>query len=358
MAEKRLLSLVVSVYNEEAALPLYYRAVQQVLESCGWEHELIFVNDGSRDGSRELLRKLAERDARVRVISFSRNFGHEAAMIAGIDAAAGSAVVCMDADLQHPVESIPELLRLFSEGYDVISMVRTENRSAGIIKNISSSGFYAVMNAMSGTDFQKNASDFFGLSARAAAVLRSDYREKVRFLRGYVQSLGFRSTVLRYAAGERAAGHSKYSIRKLFRFSMNTIMSFSELPLRLGIYAGVGSALLGMVILVYSLVMKVKNGAPDGYTTLIVVICFMFAVLFLLLGIIGQYIGVLFQEIKGRPIYIVEERLNFEGKSEKLLIEERGIKEFPQGQLKAGGDALQGGERGVSHSLGERGEQR
>ena len=182
-------------------------------------------------------------------------------------------------------------------------------------------------------------------------MLRSDYREKVRFLRGYVQSLGFRSTVLRYAAGERAAGHSKYSIRKLFRFSMNTIMSFSELPLRLGIYAGVGSALLGMAILVYSLIMKVKNGAPDGYTTLIVVICFMFAVLFLLLGIIGQYIGVLFQEIKGRPIYIVEERLNFEGKSEKLLIEERGIKEFPQGQLKAGGDALQGGERGVSLSL-------
>ena len=135
--------------------------------------------------------------------------------------------------------------------------------------------------------------------------MRRDYRERVRFLRGYVQSLGFRSTALQYEAAERAAGQSKYSLAKLFRFSMNTIMSFSDLPLRLGIYAGIASGLLGLILLIYSIVMKVRIGAPAGYTTIIVVICFMFAVLFLILGIMGQYIGVLFEEVKGRPIYIV-----------------------------------------------------
>ena len=262
------------------------------------------MNDGSRDRSAEILDRFAAEDTRVRVLHFSRNFGHEAAMIAGIDYAEG-AVICMDADLQHPPQCIPAILAKLDEGFDVISMVRTANRSAGIIKNITSSAFYGVMNALSGTRFEKNASDFFAVSARAAEVLRNDYRERVRFLRGYVQSLGFRSTALQYEAAERAAGQSKYSLAKLFRFSMNTIMSFSDLPLRLGIYAGIASGLLGLILLIYSIVMKVRIGAPAGYTTIIVVICFMFAVLFLILGIMGQYIGVLFEEVKGRPIYIV-----------------------------------------------------
>lgn len=298
------LCVVVSVYNEEAALPLCHGRLTEVLSESGRDYTLLFVNDGSRDRSAEILDCLAANDPHVRVLHFSRNFGHEAAMIAGIDYAEG-AVICMDADLQHPPQCIPAILAKLDEGFDVISMVRTANRSAGIIKNFTSSAFYGVMNALSGTRFEKNASDFFAVSARAAEVLRHDYRERVRFLRGYVQSLGFRSTVLQYEAAERAAGQSKYSLAKLFRFSMNTIMSFSDLPLRLGIYAGIASGLLGLLLLIYSIVMKVRNGAPEGYTTIVVVICFMFAVLFLILGIMGQYIGVLFEEVKGRPIYIV-----------------------------------------------------
>ena len=299
-----MLTVVVSVYNEEAALPLCHERLTEVLRESGRDYTLLFVNDGSRDRSAEILDRFAAEDTRVRVLHFSRNFGHEAAMIAGIDDAEG-AVICMDADLQHPPQCIPAILAKLDEGFDVISMVRTANRSAGIIKNITSSAFYGVMNALSGTRFEKNASDFFAVSARAAEVLRRDYRERVRFLRGYVQSLGFRSTALQYEAAERAAGQSKYSLAKLFRFSMNTIMSFSDLPLRLGIYAGIASGLLGLILLIYSIVMKVRIGAPAGYTTIIVVICFMFAVLFLILGIMGQYIGVLFEEVKGRPIYIV-----------------------------------------------------
>ena len=305
MAERtNILTVVVSVFNEEEALPLCRERLTEVLERSGRPYALLFVNDGSSDGSAALLDRFAAEDARIRVLHFSRNFGHEAAMIAGIDYAEGN-VICMDADLQHPPQCIPEIVRAFDEGFDVISMVRTANRSAGLIKNITSAGFYGVMNALSGTRFEKNASDFFGISARAAEVLRHDYRERVRFLRGYVQSLGFRSTTLSYEAAERAAGHSKYSIRKLFRFSMNTIMSFSDLPLRLGIYAGIASGALGVLLLLYSIFTKLRFGAPDGYTTIIVVICFMFSMLFLILGIMGQYIGVLFQEVKGRPMYIV-----------------------------------------------------
>lgn len=311
---RKLLSVVVSVYNEEEALPLFYREAGRVLDLLtSWDYELIFVNDGSTDGSRAILYRLSKMDSRVKAVHFSRNFGHEAAMIAGIDLSSGDAVVCMDADLQHPPAVLPEIVRKFEEGYDVISMVRTANRSAGLIKNITSGGFYAVINRLSGVNFEKNASDFFGVSRRAAEVLKKEYRERVRFLRGYVQLIGFRRTVLQYEAADRAAGSSKYSIRKLFRFSMNTIMSFSDLPLRSGIWAGALSGMLGILLLIYSIVMKVRYGAPAGYTTLIVVMCFMFSILFVLVGIIGQYIGVLFQEIKGRPLYLIEETLNFPG---------------------------------------------
>ena len=314
---RKKVSVVVSVFNEEEALPLFYKEAGSVLGIQDWDYELIFVNDGSTDESRSILYRMAKMDDHVKVVHFSRNFGHEAAMIAGIDLASGDAVICMDADLQHPPAVLPKMLERFQDGYDVISMVRTANRSAGLIKNITSGGFYAVINTLSGVNFEKNASDFFGLSRRAAEVVRKEYRERVRFLRGYVQLIGFRRTVLEYEAADRAAGHSKYSIRKLFRFSMNTIMSFSDMPLRLGIWAGGFSGLLGIILLIYSIVMKVRYGAPAGYTTLIVVMCFMFAILFILVGIIGQYIGILFQEVKERPIYLIEETMNFHDDPEK-----------------------------------------
>ena len=304
--------IIVPCYNEAEGLSFFYNECRAVLDkTAGYMFRFIFIDDGSSDDTLRIIRTLAENETDVSYISFSRNFGKEAAMLAGLKHSTADLVVIMDADLQHPPACIPEMIRLFDDGYDVISMVRTENRSAGLIKNITSGGFYAVMNAMSGTSFEKNASDFFAVSRRAAEVLRRDYRERVRFLRGYVQSIGFRRTTLQYAAADRAAGHSKYSIRKLFRFSMNTIMSFSDLPLRLGIYAGALSGIISMILFVYTVWSKVTTGTPDGYATIICVICFMFTVLFLLVGIIGQYIGILFQEVKGRPIYLVEETLNF-----------------------------------------------
>lgn len=304
----KVLSIVVSVYNEEQALPLFYQTTKPILERLSWDYELLFVNDGSRDGSRLLLEQLAARDDKVRLVSFSRNFGHEAAMIAGIDYAAGDAIVCMDADLQHPPQCIPDIIARLEEGYGVISMVRTKNTSAGFVKNVTSAAFYKLINTLSDVKFEANASDFFVISRPAADVLRDNYREKVRFLRGYVQNIGFAKTTIEYEAHDRVAGESKYSLRKLFAFSMNTIMCFSNLPLKLGIYAGIFAALLGVAVMIYTLC--TRQGAPSGYATIVVLICFMFAILFVIVGIIGEYIAILFSELKDRPIYIVEKTEN------------------------------------------------
>ncbi len=305
---EKMLSVVVSVYNEEAVLEQFYREAERVLRTLSWDYELLFVNDGSMDGSPAILSRLAERDSRVKVVSFSRNFGHEAAMIAGIDHSSGDGIICMDADLQHPPECIPEIIRKFEEGYQVISMVRTKNQSAGLLKNLTSAAFYRLINALSDVHFEPNASDFFAVSRQVAEVLKKNYREHIRFLRGYVQNVGFPHTTISYEARVRAAGHSKYSIRKLFRLSVNTIVCFSNLPLKLGIYAGLMAGLMGLIVLVYTLF--TRGGAPSGYATIVVLLCFMFAVLFLIVGIIGEYISILFTELKDRPIYIVEKTEN------------------------------------------------
>ena len=235
-------------------------------------------------------------------------------MIAGIDNASGDYLVCMDADLQHPPTLLPEMLRKFESGYDIINMVRTVNKSAGIIKNITSSMFYKVINRLSDIHLVSNASDFFGISKRVADVLRNNYREKTRFLRGYVQNVGFNTVNIEYEARKRYAGESKYSIKKLFRFSMNTIMTFSNLPLKLGIYAGSMAAFLAIIMMIYTIVSFIRVGTPSGYATTICLICFMFSVLFFIVGIIGEYLGLILSEIKDRPIYIVEEKINFEDK--------------------------------------------
>lgn len=301
---------MISVYNEEAALHEFYRESKAVFETFPWEYEMIFVNDGSQDASMTILSELAGKDPKVKVVQFSRNFGHEAAMIAGIDYSTGDGVVCMDADLQHPPECVAEIIEKFEEGYEVISMVRTKNRSAGLVKNITSAAFYKLINWISDVKLQENASDFFALTANAAKVLRENYREKVRFLRGYVQNIGFRKTTIEYEARARVAGESKYSLRKLFKFSVNTILCFSDLPLKLGIYSGVAVGMLGLLVMLYTIYEWAVKGTPNGYATIVVLLCFMFAMLFVIVGIIGEYIAILFTELKDRPIYIVRETRN------------------------------------------------
>lgn len=303
---KKLLSVVVSVYNEELVLGDFYMEAKQILESIAWDYELIFVNDGSQDTSLLKLEELVKRDVHVRLVNFSRNFGHEAAMIAGIDYSRGDGVICMDADLQHPPECIPKVIEKLEAGYGVINLIRTKNKDAGRLKNVTSAGFYKVLNLLSPVKFEANASDFIAISKAAADVLRNEYREKVRFLRGYVQSLGFPKTSISYEAKERRAGESKYSIRKLMKFSVNSLLCFSDMPLKLGVYSGIFMAMVGLILMIYTIYSKVVYGTPSGYATIVVLLCFMFSLLMIIVGIIGEYIAILFTEVKGRPIYIVE----------------------------------------------------
>lgn len=313
-SQLKCLSIVVSVYNEEQGLEQFYQTTSEIVgRLCRaraqtaepLSYELFFVNDGSTDRSGEILEALAKRDrAHVSVLTFSRNFGHEAAMTAGLDYASGEYLVFMDADLQHPPQCIGEILAQFDAGYDIVSMVRTKNETAGLVKNLASGAFYRLVNCLSAMRFEPGASDFFAIDRRVADVLRRSFREKVRFLRGYVQNIGFRKTTLCYEAAPRVAGSSHYSLRKLWRFSVDTIICFSNLPLKLGIYAGFLSGLLGVLLIVYTLF--TRQSAPSGYATIVIVLCFMFAVLFLLLGIIGSYLAILFNELKDRPIYITE----------------------------------------------------
>ena len=291
------LSLIISVYNEEAVLEKFYKAfcsIEQNLEYGGGGYELIFVNDGSTDASMNILEVIAQQNKNVRVISFSRNFGHEAAMIAGIDHAAGDVIIC-----------IAPIMAKFEEGYEVISMVRTSNKSAGAIKNFTSRAFYRVINALSDqVKLEENASDFFAISSRVADVLRTNYREKTRFLRGYVQSVGFRKTTLEYTAAERAGGASHYTLKKLMNFAISTIVGFSDFPLKLGLYAGAVSFLAAVLFAISALC-----GFRE-YKVILAAFNVLFAVLFLLVGIMGEYFSVAFAELKNRPIYIVEKEIN------------------------------------------------
>ncbi|MEQ2366276.1 glycosyltransferase family 2 protein [Coprococcus sp. CLA-AA-H190] len=309
MRQKKI-TTVVSVYNEELSLKHFYEVTVQVLENLEWDYEMVFVNDGSSDRSIDILRSFANINSKVKVVNFSRNFGHEAAMIAGIDYATGDGIVCMDADLQHPPQCIPDIIKKFEEGYEVVAMVRTQNTDAGLIKRITSGAFYKVLNLMSPIKFENNSSDFFAMTQNVAEVLRRDYREKVRYLRGYVQSVGFKKTTLEFKAAKREAGESKYNIRKLLKFSINTLCSFSDLPLKLGVYSGCVVALCGFILMIYTIIEKLVHNAPAGYSTIIVALCFMFAVTLIVIGIIGEYIAILFAEVKNRPIYIVREVLN------------------------------------------------
>lgn len=301
-------SVVVSIYNEEESLDKFYSVCSEELRKLNRDYEIIFVNDGSVDKSGEMLEGFAKNDSNVVAIDFSRNFGHEAAMIAGIDYAKGDCIICMDGDLQHPPALVHDIVAKFDEGYEIVSMVRTERKDGGFFRKVTSNAFYSVLNKLSGANFIKNSSDFFAIHGKVADVLRKDYREKVRYLRGYVQSVGFKATTIEFTAAAREAGESKYTFTKLINFSINTILSFSDIPLRAGIVFGGIVAIIGFVVMIATFVDKyILKNTPNGYPTIIVTLCFMFAALFILLGIIGEYIGVLFKEIKDRPIYIVRE---------------------------------------------------
>jgi len=301
------ISIIVSVYNEEKVICKFYNELIDTLNSIGnYIFEIIFVNDGSTDDSESILKGLSLQDSKLKLINFSKNFGHEAAMIAGIDIASGDFIICMDSDLQHPPSKIKDILSKIGEGYEVVNMVRASNKKEKIWKRLSSHLFYKLINTISHVKFEPNASDFFMISSKVADIFRNNYREKVRFLRGYIQMVGFKKGTITFHAEERCDGESKYSAISLMKFAIGVIFTFSNMPLRLGLYTSLLSFLFGFGIIIYSVIMKlIGSYTPAGYTTVVVLLSFFFSILFLIIGIIGEYLRMIFEESKVRPIYLV-----------------------------------------------------
>ncbi len=306
------LSVVLPIYNEEQVIPEMYSRMTSVLEGIGEPYELVLVNDGSRDKSRELLHQLHIRDPRVRVINFARNFGHQVAITAGMDYAQGDAVVVIDADLQDPPEVIAEMMDKWREGYEVVYGVRTEREGETWFKLATANLFYRLMNSITSIDIPLDAGDFRLMDRAVIQTLRA-MREKRRYMRGLSVWVGFKQIPLPYRREARFAGETKYPLKKMLRFATDGITNFSLLPLQFATYMGFASAFLALVGLVVAVIGRLFwPGALLGQATTLVSVLFIGGVQLISLGILGEYLGRIYEEVKGRPLYIVTEALGYQ----------------------------------------------
>jgi polyisoprenyl-phosphate glycosyltransferase len=301
-----LLSVVVPVFNEEETLvELYRRLALALTPTETWE--IVLVDDGSADASWPLMRELAAADPRLRLVRLSRNFGHQAAITAGLETTHGEAVVVIDADLQDPPELIPELVSRWRDGYDVVYAVRSQRSGENRIRLLSISFFYKLLRKIAGNDIPENVGDFRLVSRAVVGALMS-MPERARFLRGMTSWVGFRQTGVEYRRDPRHAGTSKYPPHKLLRLALDGITSFSTVPIRLVTWLGFTLVVFCLGVLAWTLYTRFfTHDAPTGWTSLLVVVLLLGGVQLLSLGIIGQYIARIFDEVKQRPLYIVAE---------------------------------------------------
>jgi glycosyltransferase involved in cell wall biosynthesis len=304
------LSVVIPVFNEEETIPELDRRLRSFLGELGETWEVVFVDDGSRDSSGRLLQALAEQEPRYKVISFGRNFGHQVAITAGMDRAEGEAVVVMDADLQDPPEVVREMLARWREGFDVVYAVRQRRLGETWFKRISASIFYRLFRAMLGFDVVIDAGDFRLMSRGVVLTLRS-LRERHRFIRGLVGWIGFRQASVSYTRHERFAGVTKYPLRKMLSFAFDGIASFSTLPLRMATWLGAIAGLLAMGLGAWAFYVKTWGStAVPGWTTLMILIALGSSVQLLVIGILGAYVGRIYEEVQRRPLYTVAREIN------------------------------------------------
>lgn len=304
--DKIYLTVVVSVFNEELTLKKFHGELSKQLDKLDFITEILYVNDGSSDSSLRILKSLSSIDNKIRIISLSKNYGHEAAMIAGIDNAVGKYIICLDADLQHPPSLIPKMISKAEDGADIVLMKREERKDGHFLIKLFSRIFYELLNKISPVKFENNSSDFFLISSRITHVLKKDFRERTRFLRGYIQLVGFNIEYIIFKAPKRFDGDSKYNFLSLMNLSTDAIISFSKLPLKLGLSLGIIGLISSFFIGGYSFVTYFMGNTPSGYTTIIITLTLVSSIQFILIGFIGIYIGNLFDEIKKRPIYLID----------------------------------------------------
>ncbi|MCZ8513294.1 glycosyltransferase family 2 protein [Paenibacillus filicis] len=341
-------SVVVPVYNEEPVLRETYRRLTEVMRRTGERYELLFVNDGSRDRSAAILGELCAGDPAVKAIHFSRNFGHQIAITAGMDHAAGHAVVVIDADLQDPPELIEAMIGKWKEGYDVVYAKRTERKGETRFKRWSAHLFYRTLRALTDVDIPADTGDFRLIDRKVCDAMKT-IREKNRFIRGLVSWLGFKQTSVEYSRDERWAGETKYPLGKMLKLSADALTSFSHKPLKLATYIGFalsGGSFLALLITVYLKLFMASTIA--GWASIICLSLLFNGVILLILGIIGEYIGRIYDESKDRPLYLIGAREGFA--KERLPVRE--AMGTPGGQREGlpAFDADSGQDRGWSHA--------
>lgn len=314
---KNLYSVVVPLYNEELVLDETYNRLTTVLEKIDGEYEIILVNDGSRDKTEEMAKAIAGKDKRVKFISFSRNFGHQNAITAGMDHASGEAIVVIDADLQDPPELIYQMIEKYHEGYDVVYAVRAKRKGETIFKKVTAKAFYRILKKLVDIDIPVDTGDYRLISREVCNVLKR-MREKNRFVRGMVSWIGFKQIGIPFVREERFAGETKYTLSKMIKFSLDGIVSFSTKPLKFTVHIGFILAILSFLYACYLIVNKLLfSNVIEGWTSMVVVVLFIGGIQMIALGIIGEYIARIYEESKNRPLYITKELVNFEDDSLK-----------------------------------------
>lgn len=297
-------TIVIPVYNEEAVVRETYRRLTAVMQSLDEPYELLFVNDGSRDRTAEIITGLAVHDQSVRLLDFSRNFGHQIAITAGMDHARGDAIVIIDADLQDPPELIPDMIARWQDGYEVVYAVRTRRDGETLFKKWTAALFYRTLHAMTEINIPLDTGDFRLIDRKVCDALRS-IREKNRFVRGLVTWVGFRQTAIEYVRNERFAGETKYPLKKMLRFALDGITSFSHKPLKLATYLGSAVSLASVVGLVISLGLWALTSSVAGWVPLCAALLLLNGVTMLLVGVLGEYIGRIYDETRNRPLYLL-----------------------------------------------------
>jgi dolichol-phosphate mannosyltransferase len=312
--EGPVLSLVLPVFNEEAIIPELDRRLRaflaQVGNGVGEAWEVIFVDDGSKDQSLPLLKQLAAAEPRYKVLSLSRNFGHQMAITAGLDRADGEAVVVLDADLQDPPEVVSEMMARWRDGFDVVFAVRSRRHGESAFKKLTAAIYYRMLRALlGGASIPVDAGDFRLMSRPVVLTLRA-LREHHRFVRGLVWWLGFRQTAVTYERPARFAGDTKYPLRKMFRFAIDGITSFSTVPLRMATWLGLLAGLVALAGVGWALYSKFFGGVVRGWTTIMILVGLGSSAQLLMTGILGEYVGRIYEEVKRRPLYVVQDAIN------------------------------------------------
>lgn len=311
-------SVIIPMYNEELVIAHTYERLKKVMDGCGDPYELVFVNDGSRDRTVEIMQEISSRDANVKLIDFSRNFGHQVAITAGMDYAQGDAVVVIDADLQDPPEIILQMIDKWKEGYEVVYAKRLKRHGETLFKKVTAKLFYRLLRSMTSVDIPTDTGDFRLIDRKVCDVLRG-LKEKNRYVRGLVSWVGFRQTMVEYVREERFAGETKYPLKKMIRFALDGITSFSHKPLKIATYVGFFlslSSFIYLFIVVYQKLFTSRN--EPGWSSIVGINLLFNGIVLMLLGVIGEYIGRIYDEAKDRPLYIVRETKGYPETQEGL----------------------------------------